>query len=162
MNAGYTRLFDALVTACSAVYTERLVTVAIYGSVARGVARPDSDVDVLIVADPLPRGRLARVTEFESVEARLEGPLSDTSRTGIPSSLSPVFKSPAEAEHGSPLFLDMTEHVILLFDKNAFFAGRLERLKARMLALGSVKLPYRGGYYWLLKPDYKPGDVIEL
>ncbi len=43
----------------------------LFGSVARGTAGPLSDVDSLVVADPLPRGRGARLREFEPVEQAL-------------------------------------------------------------------------------------------
>ena len=35
-----------------AYYGERLISVVVFGSVARGEARPDSDVDVLVELDP--------------------------------------------------------------------------------------------------------------
>jgi Nucleotidyltransferase domain len=41
-----------------------LVALAVFGSVGRGTVREDSDVDFLLVARDLPRGRFARVDEF--------------------------------------------------------------------------------------------------
>lgn len=57
----YESVLKAALDACLAHYGARLLSVAVFGSVARGTPRRDSDVDLLIVADPLPRGRLARV-----------------------------------------------------------------------------------------------------
>jgi predicted nucleotidyltransferase len=42
-------------------YGARLVSLVVFGSIGRGTARPDSDVDLLIVAENLPDGRMARV-----------------------------------------------------------------------------------------------------
>lgn len=39
---------------------ERLVSVVLFGSAARGEAGPYSDIDLLIVIDQLPAGRFAR------------------------------------------------------------------------------------------------------
>jgi len=39
-------------------YGARLVSAVVFGSVGRGSPRPDSDVDVLVVAEPLPDGRI--------------------------------------------------------------------------------------------------------
>jgi predicted nucleotidyltransferase len=45
-------------------YGERLISIAIFGSVAKDRFRPDSDIDILIVAKGLPKGRIRRVAEF--------------------------------------------------------------------------------------------------
>jgi len=43
----------------------------IFGSVARRTPNPESDLDILVLADRLPHGRMARVKEFEPVEQAL-------------------------------------------------------------------------------------------
>lgn len=148
--------------ACREVYADRLVSLAVFGSVSTGTMRTDSDIDILVVADPLPDGRLRRVEEFETVEALLQARLAAATSRGIHTRLAPIFKTPTELEHGSPVLIDMTENVRILFDRQATLARRLERLRQRLIELGSRKVLRDGGYYWLLKPDYKPGDVIEL
>jgi hypothetical protein len=40
--------------------------------------------------------------------------------------------------------------------------GYLAQLKARMQALGSRRIQKGGGYYWVLKPDLKPGEDFSL
>ena len=129
---------------------------------ARGVPRPDSDIDLLIVAADLPRGRLARVAEFDAVEERVASDLAAAAAAGIHTRLSPVFKTPEELEFGSPLLLDMTEHVLVLHDRDGLLERRLERLRTRLRELGSKRVNRGGGYYWVLKPNYQPGDIIEL
>ena len=57
----YDRLLDRLLAELKAQYGDRLVAVAVFGSVGRGTPRHDSDVDLLIVARDLPDGRFARV-----------------------------------------------------------------------------------------------------
>jgi predicted nucleotidyltransferase len=59
--------------ACRQAYGDRLISLVLFGSVVRGTMRADSDVDLLLVAAPLPRGRMARVREFEVVGQRVEG-----------------------------------------------------------------------------------------
>jgi uncharacterized protein len=158
----FQRLIHALDEACRSVYRDRLRSLAIFGSVARGVQRPDSDIDLLIVATGLPAGRLARVAEFDAVEGRLEPELAAAAGAGVHTRLSPVFKSPEEVEFGSPLFLDMTRDVLLLQDRENLLQNRLQRLGKRLEELGSKRIDSGSGYYWVLKPNYQPGDVIEL
>lgn len=50
MQAAYEALLTGVTGACRQHYGDRLRSVAVYGSVARGMPRPDSDVDLLIVA----------------------------------------------------------------------------------------------------------------
>lgn len=144
------------------VYGERLVSLAVFGSVATGTMRPDSDIDVLVVVDPLPEGRMARVREFERVERTVEPFLDAAARQGVHTILAPVFKTPNEVRRGSPLFLDMTHSVRILFDRDRFLTRYLADLGQKLEALGARRVRKGGGYYWLLTPDFQPGDVIEL
>ena len=50
-------------------------------------------IDILIIADNLPRGRMARVKEFEKVEEALAKDLDKLNKKGIYLSLSPVIKT---------------------------------------------------------------------
>lgn len=143
-------------------YGARLVSVVLFGSAARKTQRFDSDIDVLIIAKELPRGRMKRIQEFEAVENRLEPFIRTLKRDGIETYLSVVIKSPEEAEAGSPLFLDMVEDARILFDREGFFTRRLDRLRKRLAELGSKRIWKGNMWYWLLKPDYKSGDIIEL
>jgi hypothetical protein len=162
LKEAFESLLSEMVKAIHLYYGDRLITVAVYGSVGRGTMRFDSDIDLLIVARDLPRGRVARRQEFDIIEAGLEPTLERVRRQGIETSLSPVFKTTEEAEAGSPLFLDMTEDARLLYDRDGFFERRLARLRTRLAELGSKRI-WRGNmWYWDLKPDYRPGEVFEL
>ncbi len=147
---------------CIKEHFERLASVALYGSAGRGTQGPESDLDVLIVAESLPRGRLARVEDFAPVEAALEPRLAEMGSCGFATEVSPVFKTPEEVAMGSPLFLDMTEDARILYDRDGFFAAALDRLRARLKALGSRRIWCGNAWYWDLKPDYKPGEEFEL
>jgi len=154
------QVFSALLRACEEVYGERLIAVVIFGSHGRGTARPDSDIDLLLIAEPLPNGRVRRVEEFEEVEKRVGRLLPP--ELGAAPPLSPVLKTPEEVGYGSPLFLDMTEDARILFDRESFFARELDRLRERLAQLGARRVWLGNAWYWDLKPDYRPGEVFEL
>lgn len=158
----FENLATDLFEACRGHYGDRLVSLVLYGSAGRGTQGPESDLDVLIVAEALPRGRLARVQDFSPVEAALAPRLAEMRSRGLATEVSPVFKTPEEVAAGSPLFLDMTEDARILHDRDGFFAAALDRLRARLKALGSRRVWLGNAWYWDLKPGYKPGEEFEL
>jgi len=143
-------------------YAERLVSLVFFGSAARGTQRVDSDLDLLVIANDLPSGRMKRVAEFETIENRLAPFLEECATRGYRVSLSPVFKSRNEAEGGSPLFLDMVEDADIVWDRDDFFLNILDNLKRRLAALGAKRVWRGNAWYWDLKPDFKAGEIIEL
>ncbi|MHA1710622.1 MAG: nucleotidyltransferase domain-containing protein, partial [Candidatus Freyarchaeota archaeon] len=54
------RVLDRLLSS----FGDRLVSLVVFGSVARGDARRDSDLDLLVVIDGLPRSRFKRFDVF--------------------------------------------------------------------------------------------------
>lgn len=144
-------------------YGERLISVVVFGSVGRDTQTFESDMDLLIIADGLPRGRMKRIGEFEPVEERIEPLLKYLKeKDGIHTYISAIIKSPEEAEKGSPIFLDMVEDARILFDRNGFFEGALDKLRKRLKELGSKRIWKGNAWHWDLKPDYKPGEIFEL
>jgi hypothetical protein len=49
------------------VYENDLLTLAIFGSVARGTPNPDSDIDIMLMVKNLPPGRMKRMQQFDGV-----------------------------------------------------------------------------------------------
>lgn len=158
----FDELLAKVLPAAQTFYGDRLVSVVVYGSVARGTMRHDSDVDVLIVARDLPRGRLNRVQEFEAVEDAVAEDVRRAASRGITTVLAPILKTPEEVMAGSPLFLDMVEDARVLYDRNGFFAQQLARLRNRLAELGAKRVWKGNAWYWDLKPDYRHGEVFEL
>ncbi len=129
-----------------------------FGSVARGQARPTSDIDLVLVADGLPRGLADRRRAY----------LASWERARTARALSPVLwnlvtKSTAEARFHSPLYLDIVEEGILILDRDRFFEAVLATMRARMRVLGAVAVVLDDGtWYWDLKPDFRFAEVVEL
>ena len=144
-------LFDEFEALSRKTYGERLVSLAVFGSTGRGTARPDSDVDILLVIEGLSHWRMERVEEFKPIESALYGVL-----------LSPVLKTPDEIRNGSPLLLDMVEDAVILYDQNDFLKNTLNHLQNNMKQLGAKRIWRGDHWFWDLKPDYQQGEVFEV
>jgi predicted nucleotidyltransferase len=162
LKAKFKELQDKILEETKLFYGDRIVSFVVFGSVARETFRYDSDIDILIIAENLPKGRMKRAAQFSAVEDRVAPFLESLKKEGIDTYISAIFKTPQEAELGSPLFLDMVEDAQILYDKNAFFARRLERLRNRLKELGAKRVWKGNIWHWVLKPDFRPGEVIEL
>lgn len=141
---------------------DRLLGVTLYGSVARGEARPDSDVDLLVVH------RGGRVAALDAVrEARwavAEDSVTEELRDrGVPVDLSYVAFSDTQFADTPWLLLDISHHGIILFDPHEVLSHKLAALRARLRELGSqrIELP-NGDWYWDIKPDMVPGEIVHL
>ena len=110
-----------------------------------------------------PPGRMKRVREFRPVDDATRAFRSRVwSDHGPTIELAPVFKTPTELAAGSPLYLDMTLWRVVLADRENMLETFLAGLRGRMQALGSRRVPFKGGAFWDYKPDFRPGDVVEL
>lgn len=145
-------------------YRRRLVSVVLYGSVARGHAGPTSDLDLLIVCESFSGSVASRIDEL--VEA--EGPyvkreLAWLAGRGIYAGVSYLPLRPEEALHTRPLYLDLVYDAVVLYDAGAFFESILANLRERLAKLGAKRV-FLGEdeWYWILKPSIEVGEVIEV
>ena len=165
MTSPLSRAFQALADRVVAEYRAALgddrVAIALFGSVARGQARPDSDLDLYVVTRrPIlgdPRlcpmwGRVDASPEYQALVA-----------AGYRPTLSPVLHTVEELHRHSWILLDISHHGIVLYDPTSVLERELAAVRRRMAELGSrrVELPDRS-WYWDLKPDWRPGEVVDL
>jgi hypothetical protein len=162
VTAPVDEFLDVLRREAAAFYGDRLVSLAVFGSHASGRARPDSDIDVLLVLTTAPPRRRLRLDEFDVLEERLAPAIAVAEAAGTGVELSPVIRTQGEAEGFSILYLDMTVHVRLLVDRGDFLRRRLDRMRAELARLGAERRAAGDKWYWVLKRDYRPGDVFEI
>jgi hypothetical protein len=61
------------------------------------------------------------------------------------------------------ILLDIAHHGVILLDPEGVLARELEAIRQRLRELGSRRVVRPDGtWYWDLKPDWRPGEVIEL
>jgi hypothetical protein len=81
---------------------------------------------------------------------------------GLQTRLSPLFRTPDEIVARSPILLDMTEDAQILFDRGDFLREQLRALSLRLAELGARRVWRGNAWWWDLKPDIKPGEVVVL
>lgn len=164
MQHEYAALLKEFIRLLREEFGDRVRSVLVFGSVARGTARPDSDVDVCLVIRDLPVSRYRRHQLLSPVLERLRQSAAyvELIGRGYTPDVAAILYTPEEIQHTKPIFLDLVEDGILLHDDGAMRA-KLDQLRARMKTLGSRKVVLDDGtYYWLLKPGLRFGEVIEL
>ena len=139
-----------------------LISVALFGSVARGEAKPNSDIDLLIVCEDLPKGMFKRHALLEPVREQLQSDLERLWQQGIYADFTELIYTKDEADRFRWVYLDMLEDAVILYDENGFLRGVFERLRKRLEELGAQRRTIGKIRYYDLKPDLMPGEVIEL
>lgn len=155
-------MLEELVKLLLARLGDKLVSVVVYGSVARRTAGPESDIDILIITEDVPKSRLRRQEMFLNIERGFEHMLEGLWSRGFYVDFSPIILTPREASRLRPIYLDMVEDSIMLYDRDGFFSKVLNRLKRKLRQLGSKRVWIGDKWYWILKPDIKFGEVVEI
>lgn len=141
---------------------EGIVSVALFGSVAREEGTVHSDIDLLVIyavggGDPVePFAKLlSRIDQWPEYQELRE--------RGIYPSPEVIFMTPEELSRKPLILLDIVDHGVLLRDWHGFLSDKIERLKGIMKRFGSQKILFDdGSWAWDLKPDWQPGEVIEI
>ena len=143
---------------------DRIVSIVLYGSVARSEARPESDMDLLLVTESAPPSYRARLEPMLPILRHLRHDPSwkALEARGAFPSFSLLVLSRKEADRNRYIYLDMIQDARILIDRQGFFLGRLKALESRLHELGARKIRQNGNWYWDLKPDLAPGEVLVL
>ena len=161
VSPAWQALAERVVAEYRAALGDDLVAVALFGSVARGQARPDSDLDLYVVTrgpslgDPRLRPMWTRIDASPEHQALVSA--------GYRPTVSPVPHTVDDLRGHPWILLDITHHGIILHDPESVLERELNAVRGRMAELGSTRVEMPdGSWYWDLKPDWRPGEVIEL
>lgn len=146
------------------LFGSRVISICVFGSVARGEARPNSDIDVLTIMEGLSECVGGRVRETGAVHEALK--LTKAYRRlrsqGRCPLISDVLLTPKEVEKHPPILLDIADEGTIIHDPDGFLKRVLASVRARLKALGARKVRTTRGHYWVLKPDTIPGEMVEV
>ena len=147
-------------------FGERLLSIAIFGSVARGKARfPGSDIDVLIVmegVENLSFGQRIKLTnDIEEKLSKTQEFAMFKDAFGMRPNFQEIIFSPDELKAHPPVLLDLTTDSIILYD-TGILAEELAKVKKRLKELGSKKVKIKDSWFWILKPDLRLGESVVI
>lgn len=164
VDGDYMALLEEFTSELFKLYGERLRSVCLFGSVARGEAVEGSDVDVLVVVENLPRGIGMRYRKANQVRMKLKKCESyrRLREAGKPCTISEIYLTPEELRGHPPILLDIVEDGIIIYDKGNILKETLNKLRERLKALGAKRVRGKKGRYWILKPDIKIGEEVRI
>lgn len=147
-------------------FGDKLVAVAIFGSLARGKAEfPGSDIDILVIlkgVGSLSFGERINMTmEAEKKLSKTEEYVRFKEVFRRSPSIQEHVLTPEELKTHPPILLDLTTDALILYDIGVL-AEELERLKGRLKELGARRVKTGDSWFWILKPDLKLGEEVEL
>ncbi len=120
---------------------------------------------MLVVAEGLPDDVGMRLNETNYIYENLKGTAVYRSlrARGKGALISDLLFTPDEITRHPPILLDIVEDGILLHDKDDFLRNVLLAIRETLTKLGSRRVvTTRGSYYWVLKPDIKPGEIVRI
>lgn len=161
-QGAYAHLLLKLIVELGLKYRHRLVSVVVFGSVARGSAKSHSDVDVLTVIEGLGGTLASRMEELLAVEhgIKVGDELKWLSAHGITTHVSFHPYAPEEMARLRMLFLDIVEDGVALLDRDHFFERLRAGFRSLLKEMGAKRrvLP-DGGWYWAMNPEAELGAV---
>jgi predicted nucleotidyltransferase len=143
-------------------YGTKLQAVIQFGSTARGHIKRHTDLDLFVVLDTdfvnLADKRAATFTAEESADSVLKSLTS----SGYSIQVSAVVRTKNQALVFTPIYLDMTVHSVIHYEKDDFATLLIQRTKDKIAELGAVRKNRGLLWYWDLCPNFKPGDKAPI
>ncbi|NHV05902.1 MAG: nucleotidyltransferase domain-containing protein [Thaumarchaeota archaeon] len=142
----YRELIEQYLEKILDVFNERVVGILLFGSVARGTAKPlssaESDVDLILVVEGLPKLQ-ERIPMISKLVVRLK----------LPSIIQVIYMTPEEFEihvkSKSGWFLNAIVEGIVLYDPKNFLQSSKEKLLSELKEKGVERASY--GWVWPIR-----------
>ena len=160
----YMHYVNLIVKLLKITLEENLVSVLLFGSVARGEAGEGSDIDIVVVAKNFePFG--SRFEFFNEIERdlRTSKEYRNLKEKKLGTLISPIPLTPEEIKRTPPILLDLVTDGVILYDTDNFMKKQIEYLRNKLEEMSAKKIFLEDGrWYWDLKPNYKLGEVVEI
>jgi len=148
----YQEYVDLFLSKLKEALAEELLSVALFGSIARGEGTPDSDIDLLIIV----KGN--RVQNFKKyIKIKME------CEKDSPPYFSSIFTTEENLRKKPLILLDILHEGKILYDPSNVLQHLLNKMSNRLKELGAERRALdKNTWLWDLKPDWKLGEVVNI
>ncbi len=158
LEAAVSKLFEAL--------GSKLESIVLFGSLSTGKPKPESDIDLLVVARDLPDKYSERTSIIrEVISSRLmdEIILHIWREKGIYADLDILLIDVKEAIVTHPFYLDLTKDCVIIYDKNGLMSRTITEVREKLERIGAKRFEEPdGSWYWVLSPEVEKIRSLEI
>jgi predicted nucleotidyltransferase len=134
-----------------------LESIVLFGSLSAGKAKPESDIDLLVVARNLPEkysDRTGIIREVVSSNLMDKLIINTWKDKGIYADLDILLMDIKEAGVTHPFYLDLTRNCIIIYDKNKTMSRKILEVAKNLEKIGAKRFEEpNGSWYWILGSD---------
>lgn len=148
-SEGHHRFVEGVLREIMHHYAENLLGLAIFGSYARGENRKDSDLDLLIILKDAPRRRLRLVEFIQEIEMKHDSLAQQLfSEQGLLCELSPYIVTECEALLAQPIYYDLVDHHVIVFDPHRIVFRIIKSTSALLRQVGAQRIRRNNTWEW--------------
>ncbi|MBI2185092.1 MAG: hypothetical protein HYU39_09060 [Thaumarchaeota archaeon] len=142
-------------------FPEKLFSACLYGSAAKGDILADSNVELLVVLEN--EGRLVdRVKSIYQCVEEIGFERRFLLKNGLAGDISIYPLTKEEAKRFHPIYLDVAEEGIILYDTEGFFQRLQFQSLGTLINSGGVKFKSKERWFWRMPADFSFGDPIGI
>lgn len=127
----------------------KLLCAILYGSSVGPGFKVESDCDVVFVSDdflPMPSSRRDQFTPMEEL---INSRLDELAAQGIKRYLSPLLKTRTELDSWNPIYLDMVDKSLVLYDPLNLARHHIQKVDVWIKGTGTRKVQRGLKWYWI-------------
>jgi predicted nucleotidyltransferase len=143
---------------------DNLLSLAVYGSFARGDFVLTSDLDLLVILRTADRicGHRVDLVLPAILRTRKSEPYRALRALGFMPDFAPLIYRGDELTSTPAVFIDAAHDAVIICD-TGMLAEKFLQVRMRMKDLGSQRIKVgERDWYWILKPGSEPGEDIEI
>ncbi|MEM3637636.1 MAG: nucleotidyltransferase domain-containing protein [Conexivisphaerales archaeon] len=149
----YVPLLESILERLLDGYGQRLKGLILFGSVARGKARPESDLDLIVVAEGMPERYGDRVRKTLSMLSSLETIKRETyyKKMALHPNIDLILIDKKEFGIPSAFYLDVVMEGIIMFERENFIKDTLEKIRTEFKKIGAARVEHPDGrWHWII------------